>query len=285
LSGGNKRKLSVAIALIGDPPLILADEPTTGVDALNRRFLCEVLADYSIHRSKGAVVLTTHSMEEVEALGTRVGIMSAGSFKCLGSIQHLKNRFGKGIVFRARLSPPDVTQVKRILSMFGRIEEITSVEMLTTLCARLGRPDLVHKVAVTDPTGWVIRSSLDRDGQVDVKTFAQWWAAEDDADRFESFVELKFPQAELMEKRPGQFVYRMDNLDMSLGKCFGLFEVAKTEYRVQEYSVAGTSLESIFIALAQQQVEGLPTVTSPKLARRNSSGLSSTTNTSRVLDG
>ena len=181
--------------------------------------------------------------------------MSAGQFKCLGSIQHLKNRFGKGIVFRARLAQPDPAQVNRILAALGRLEEINSVNALTTTCSRLGRSDRIKKLTLTDPTGWVIRSSLDRDGSVDAKSFSLWWAAEDDGDKFEHFVHEKFANAELMEKRPGQFVFRLPELGMSLGKCFALFESAKVQCRLQEYSVAGTSLESIFISLAQQQVD------------------------------
>jgi ATP-binding cassette subfamily A (ABC1) protein 1 len=256
LSGGNKRKLSVAIALIGDPPLILADEPTTGVDALNRRFLCDVIADYSINRSKGAVVLTTHSMEEVEALGTRVGILSGGRFKCLGSIQHLKNRFGKGIVFRARLAPADSNKIEMFLTKLKRETKVLNSEQaLQRCCGVFGNPGRYERMTSEDPTGWVIRSALDRDGVVDPKMFAQWWISEDDGDRFQRFVLDNFPKAELTEKRPSQFVYRLLELDLSLGKCFSLFEASKSECKVQEYSVAGTSLESIFIALAQQQVE------------------------------
>jgi ATP-binding cassette subfamily A (ABC1) protein 3 len=222
------------------------------VDALNRRFLCDVLADYSIHRNKGAVVLTTHSMEEVEALGTRVGILSAGRFRCLGSIQHLKNRFGKGIVFRVRLSSPDISQVQQIQAKFGGIESLDSETALINACVALDRLMFAERLNLNHPTGWVIKSALDRDGFVDVKMFSQWFVGELDHDRFEQFVGGVFPKAELLEKRPGQFVYRLSQLDISLGKCFSLFEESKGLCRVQEYSVAGTSLESIFIALASQ---------------------------------
>lgn len=221
---------------------------------MNRRFLCDVLADYSIHQSRGAVVLTTHSMEEVEALGTRVGILNAGKFMCLGSIQHLKNKFGKGLAFQARLLPPDYSAVERTIGRFGRLVEFSSMDALATICSKLGRSDRVKRLTMDDSTGWVIRSSLDRDGYVDSKSFAQWWVSQDDEDRFESFVANNFQSAELVEKRPGQYVYRLPSLETSLGNVFALFERAKVECRVQEYSVAGTSLESIFLTLAQQQV-------------------------------
>eukprot|EP00607_Mallomonas_marina_P003029 CAMPEP_0182435118 /NCGR_PEP_ID=MMETSP1167-20130531/73830_1 /TAXON_ID=2988 /ORGANISM="Mallomonas Sp, Strain CCMP3275" /LENGTH=401 /DNA_ID=CAMNT_0024625795 /DNA_START=980 /DNA_END=2185 /DNA_ORIENTATION=- len=90
-SGGNKRKLSLAVALIGDPRVLFLDEPSTGMDPEARRHMWSVIAAVSHHRS---VVLTTHSMEECEALCTRVGIMVSGRLQCLGSSQHLKSRFG-----------------------------------------------------------------------------------------------------------------------------------------------------------------------------------------------
>uniref|UniRef100_H3CEJ3 ATP-binding cassette sub-family A member 2 n=1 Tax=Tetraodon nigroviridis TaxID=99883 RepID=H3CEJ3_TETNG len=115
-SGGNKRKLSTAIALIGYPSLIFLDEPTTGMDPKARRFLWNLILD--IIKTGRSVVLTSHSMEECEALCTRLGIMVNGRFRCLGSIQHLKNRFGDGymITVRTRTS----SSVKDVVRFFNR---------------------------------------------------------------------------------------------------------------------------------------------------------------------
>jgi ABC-type multidrug transport system ATPase subunit len=94
LSGGNKRKVSSAIAFIGRPSVVFLDEPTTGMDPAARRYLWTVIKKA---RDLGmTIVLTTHSMEESEALSTRLGIMVNGQFKCLGSVQHLKNKYGRG---------------------------------------------------------------------------------------------------------------------------------------------------------------------------------------------
>ncbi|KAM9713003.1 retinal-specific phospholipid-transporting ATPase ABCA4a isoform 3-T3 [Menidia menidia] len=100
-SGGNRRKLSTAIAMIGCPALVLLDEPTTGMDPLSRRFLWNSIM--SVIQDKRAVVLTSHSMEECEALCTRLAIMVNGSFKCLGTIQHLKYKFGDGYVVTMKI--------------------------------------------------------------------------------------------------------------------------------------------------------------------------------------
>lgn len=111
-SGGNKRKLSTAMALIGCPPVIFLDEPTTGMDPKARRFLWDCIL--SIIKEGRSVILTSHSMEECEALCTRMAIMVNGRFKCLGSIQHLKSRFGEGytVVVRVGGSPPALQPVE-----------------------------------------------------------------------------------------------------------------------------------------------------------------------------
>ncbi|KAM9057549.1 phospholipid-transporting ATPase ABCA3 isoform 3-T10 [Megaptera novaeangliae] len=100
-SGGNKRKLSTGIALLGEPAVIILDEPSTGMDPVARRLLWDTVA--RARESGKAIVITSHSMEECEALCTRLAIMVQGQFKCLGSPQHLKSKFGSGYSLRAKI--------------------------------------------------------------------------------------------------------------------------------------------------------------------------------------
>ena len=93
-SGGNKRKLSTGIALIGSPPIVMLDEPTSGMDPRARRYLWNALQASLANGT--CIILTSHSMEECEQLCSRIAIMVNGKFKCIGSNQHLKTRFGKG---------------------------------------------------------------------------------------------------------------------------------------------------------------------------------------------
>ena len=93
LSGGSKRKLSVAIALIGGSKLVLLDEPSSGLDLSARRKLWNMLKNYKQNR---IIILTTHYMDEADILGDRIGIMTGGQVICLGSSLFLKNRFGVG---------------------------------------------------------------------------------------------------------------------------------------------------------------------------------------------
>uniref|UniRef100_A0AAY4D1N6 P-type phospholipid transporter n=1 Tax=Denticeps clupeoides TaxID=299321 RepID=A0AAY4D1N6_9TELE len=104
-SGGNRRKLSTAIAMIGCPALVLLDEPTTGMDPHSRRLLWNSIMN--VIQNGRAVVLTSHSMEECEALCTRLAIMVNGTFKCLGTIQHLKYKFGDGYVITMKIRSPE----------------------------------------------------------------------------------------------------------------------------------------------------------------------------------
>lgn len=86
LSGGYQRRLSIAMALISHPQALFLDEPTLGLDVLARSELWEVIR--SLH-GKVTIVLTTHYMEEAEALSDRVGIMAAGRLVALGTVPEL----------------------------------------------------------------------------------------------------------------------------------------------------------------------------------------------------
>ncbi|CAG8486112.1 3807_t:CDS:10 [Ambispora leptoticha] len=93
LSGGEKRRLSIAIALTGDSKVVFLDEPTTGLDPDVRRTIWSIIANAKQGKT---IILTTHSMEEADALCDRLGIMAAGHLRCLGSPLHLKQKHGTG---------------------------------------------------------------------------------------------------------------------------------------------------------------------------------------------
>ena len=118
LSGGMKRKLCVAIALIGDPEVVLLDEPSAGLDPVSRRNLWNVILRTMSER---AVVLTTHSMEEAEALCRRIGIMVKGQMRALGTKQHLKTKFGVGYEVSIKLEPSrDLEAIKQNKEQLGQ---------------------------------------------------------------------------------------------------------------------------------------------------------------------
>ena len=120
LSGGNKRKLSVAIALLGDPPVVLLDEPSAGMDPEASRFMWTVIEKISKRDKKSAVILTTHSMEEAEALSTKMGIIGRGGiFRCIGSSQHIKHKFSTGYEIEIKLTKPSDKNLQMQSEKFG----------------------------------------------------------------------------------------------------------------------------------------------------------------------
>jgi ABC-type multidrug transport system ATPase subunit len=94
LSGGQRRRLSIAISLIGDPLVWLLDEPSTGLSPEARRTVWNIITEQK--KFGRAMIISTHSMEEADTLGDRIAIMGNGRMKCTGTQAHLKNKFGTG---------------------------------------------------------------------------------------------------------------------------------------------------------------------------------------------
>eukprot|EP00069_Balaena_mysticetus_P005171 bmy_17771T0 len=116
-SYGTKRKLSTALALIGKPSILLLDEPSSGMDPKSKRHLWKIISEEV--QNKCSVILTSHSMEECEALCTRLAIMVNGRFQCIGSLQHIKSRFGRGFTVKvhvknARVSMEPLTRFMQL---------------------------------------------------------------------------------------------------------------------------------------------------------------------------
>lgn len=95
LSGGNKRKLCVSMAMLANPLIMFFDEPSSGVDPISRRFLWKSLA-LSTRTKKTSMILTTHSMNEAESLCSRIGILIKGKFNDIATPEELKRKYGKG---------------------------------------------------------------------------------------------------------------------------------------------------------------------------------------------
>jgi ABC-2 type transport system ATP-binding protein len=98
LSGGMKRRLQIARALLHEPKVLFLDEPTVGLDPQTRRRLWEIIRD--LNKQGMTMLLTTHYMDEVEFLCDRIGIMNAGQLIELGTLQQFKAQHGEGLVMK-----------------------------------------------------------------------------------------------------------------------------------------------------------------------------------------
>ncbi|OWZ12574.1 ABC transporter [Phytophthora megakarya] len=298
LSGGNKRKVSTAIALLGRPRVVFLDEPSTGVDPSSRRKMWDVIARVCStegDRDGGAcVVLTTHSMEECEALCSRVGILVSGRLKCLGSVEHLKQKFGRGytvdITLRALTSSStdttELASVKDQVRAFFTAErslpvrrssrnsqrqnssslqvdhstKVTSAN-IQELCTVLGAPERGTRILDHSGTGWLLSSQLEAQGSISIDTFCSWWVSETHSETLQKFIQDKFPGSVLTEQQGEHFRFqvpkhRPDSVEvLRPAEIFRALEQTRTSLNVDEYSVSETALEHIFNNMAAQQEE------------------------------
>uniref|UniRef100_A0A8D2J6Y0 ABC transporter domain-containing protein n=1 Tax=Varanus komodoensis TaxID=61221 RepID=A0A8D2J6Y0_VARKO len=140
LSAGLSRKLCFAMSLLGSPTVLLLDESTTGMDPRGKRQVWKTIRTILKDKDQGAI-LTTHHMEDAEAVCDRVAIMVAGQLRCLGSIQYLKSKFGKNYLLQIKVKGLEQGELlnTRILQMFP---QAARQERISTL--------LVYKVPMED---------------------------------------------------------------------------------------------------------------------------------------
>ena len=128
LSGGMKRRLNLAMALIHDPEIVVLDEPSAGLDPQSRLVLWEHI--HSLSKEKGkTIILTTHIMEEADRLSDRIAIMDHGKLLVLDTPESLKKKIGRGDVVEIQLSNPGMNdKVVSLMKSMGEIEEVKEIK-------------------------------------------------------------------------------------------------------------------------------------------------------------
>nr|QER78484.1 ATP-binding cassette transporter [Diaphorina citri] len=215
-SGGTRRKLSYALAMIGNPRIVLLDEPSTGMDPKSKRFLWDTILA-SFQGSRGAL-LTTHSMEEADALCSRVGIMVQGQLRCIGSTQHLKNQYGAGYTLEIKM------QVTSYHS------EDTTLTHVTTIQNSSAAPESQHRTSAPQ------NSKAAQIKHLVSRLFQNHANVEEE---FVDRIVFSVPQDSVT----------------SLADTFVALEKAKTELNIEEYSFSQTTLEQVYLKFAQTKKE------------------------------
>ena len=111
LSGGNKRKLTFAIALMNYPKILLLDEPSTGVDPESRRIMWKNINELSLTGNEYNMILTTHSMEEAEVLCDTVSWLKSGNFICIGNPEKLKLMYSAGYKLHIKFIDDKINEI------------------------------------------------------------------------------------------------------------------------------------------------------------------------------
>jgi len=276
-SGGNKRKLSVACALIGDPQIILLDEPTTGMDPGGKRYLWNVIL--GLIEEGRSIVLTSHSMEECEALATQLTIMVDGRMRCFGSVQRLKTVHGSGYIIQ--IVSPDVvvppeaeatTEETRVVGAPGQAPLPPGWEARQDQAS--GRWFYQNNMSMhtqwehpnTLPPFWAERH--DAEGKIyyqnETTHTTQWEHPGHEAavagnstsvlSAVQSVQEF-VPKIELKDVYGSSATFHLNDPSVVISDLFERLEELKQRGNIKEYSVGQASLESIFRSFAQQAQE------------------------------
>jgi len=275
-SGGMKRKLSVACATIGAPQIVFLDEPSTGMDPVSRRDLWKVISRMVKGRNempdseKASVILTTHSMEECEALCPRIGIMAGGKLRCLGSSQHLKNRFGQGYQIEMKVKHPDdgdhdvLNATRKILQkLHVIIEDIEGVDLhalasetnitldqVKQVCENLTGDDSLSKIINADhPSGYHIFKLANLPVGIAVDELVGFCVEEIRVKAVIDFL-TSYHSAILRERQDVKVRFEISSDGVTISSVFAKIEERKEELMIDDYGVSQTSLEQVFNSFA-----------------------------------
>ena len=247
LSGGQKRKLSVACSLIGGSKLVFLDEPTAGMDVESRRAMWHLLRHPSVLQGR-VIVLTTHYMEEADILGDSVAIMHKGCLHSWGSPFFLKSRMGAG--YNISLAMQKGCNPRRVLDFVQLRMKRVTVEQLS--CTGT---ELVLRVPMdAEPTGESVRLAsqtlgIQYDGNPSV---------------FKAAV-MRVVESSTSDKKQAACQSVLDSLRSMA--CFPAMldelDAASIELRIEGYGVGMTTLEEIFMRIESEcdEQELLPSPT------------------------
>jgi ATP-binding cassette subfamily A (ABC1) protein 3 len=257
LSGGNKRKLSVAIAMLCSPPIILLDEPSTGMDPEARRFMWSSIHKLSIMGKKSSIIMTTHSMDEAETLCKRMGIMVNGEFVCLGRAHEIKDKYGYGYELNVRIKPMSEKLEDELFIKKYNLDNRIKVDMsnIANILEQIHKKNYLDEIRQGRLGEKLIRD-IEKSNGISINALLNWVFFVQNAIKLVQYGIDNFSKIIVEENMDNNFLFKMKKKqddNKSIGYLFGLFEIHKEECYVTEYSIQQTSLEQIFNKFAENQ--------------------------------
>ena len=259
LSGGNKRKLSVAIALICNPPIILLDEPSNGMDPEARRFMWGVIHKISLNQKKSTIIMTTHSMEEAETLCKRIGILVQGEFKCLDTKDEIKEKYGYGYEINLQINTPDIDDLYNLFKITDKKEKhiVYSNEIKESL--KNYKLEKYLGQIKKDLLGRNIFEELEFSGYISFEKILLWVYYIKCILGILKLIMNYFNEIYCIDIRENNFTFKIKRNkiegEKSIGFLFGLVEENKMKYDIGQYSIQLSSLEQIFNEFAKENEE------------------------------
>ena len=254
LSGGNMRKLSLGCAMIGGPNLLLLDEPSSGLDPAARRSMWKIVDGVRGDgvKAKRSIVLTTHSMEECEALCSRIGIMVVGKLQCLGSATRLKATYGQGWHVEVNVAR---------VGADGRAPNLS--DALSMLAVGLEEADAAAAdEGGADDGGMFLPPPRPPTPRSVLPVPKDLWEIPlvDRIARIHDFMVTKFVGAECEEEFDGRLQYHIPTkgaadevgLVRNLSTLFTVMEKHKARLGIETYAVSQATLEQVFCIIVQR---------------------------------
>lgn len=255
LSGGNMRKLQTAIAMVGEPPIIFLDEPSAGMDPVARRHMWNVIQDVASRRKDSAVVLTTHSMEEADALCSRIVVQASGQVRCLGTPQQLKEWYGSGLELGVRIESPLASEIEAMAGKWGKSPDDTVTD-----------PDEKKAMVAKFASSPSIREAFaQRQGDaVRVRALAAWCLTQERIENVTKFLKDKCggspDTVTILEQHAGAVNYRLvgdkpGKAPLPYGELFGLIEGNSKKLLLADFQLSQGTLERTFNRIAAEDMK------------------------------
>ena len=229
------------------------------MDPEARRFMWQVVEKISQRDKKSAVILTTHSMEEAEALSTKMGIMVRGGiFRCFGSSQHVKNKYGIGYEIEVKIKKSIYTDLQEMAGQYGFSKNLQSTKVNLNHAVAKCRDQAIDPLILDSISGHglgsdlVLEAELDENAEVRLLHLLQYIYVQQNGFKFIECLAGLFDQVEILEHCSDFYKFRVPKDQRTIGFLFGMIEDRKDEFGISEYSVSQTSLEQIFQNFANQ---------------------------------
>jgi ABC-type multidrug transport system ATPase subunit len=220
LSGGMRRRLTLGVALVGEPPIVFLDEPTTGLDPKNKREIWDILSHCKENR---CMILTTHLMDEAETLCDRIGIILKGKIRCLGSQYKLKTSYGKGFKLCMNLKPFTVD------SIYDNNDD----------------EDIIGENKEKKIGFFFDKNKIKEQNRIN----------ESRINKISDFLnEIFTKNCTLMEKHRSAVIYEIGTDVFNPGLLFDKLEQNKEELEITNWAISQVDLEDIFIKLTENDL-------------------------------
>ena len=266
LSGGNKRKLSVGISIIGKPNVIFLDEPSTGMDPYTRRLLLNILNyGYLKNQTNGGnnennaqnkgIILTTHSLEEVEALCDRIGVLIDGKInrKRIGTINQIINDNKKEIVLSIEFKKPSINELTRNFEKTCE-EEVKDVKGIKEFVSFLNKYNYL-KYIKEESLGRDLLYLLKTKKTINKYNILIWVRYMDYLhDLVEKLKEKNFNEITCVAFKINNFILNIKNTDKEGcdSLIYGFLESNKNALLIEEYAYTLTTFEKIFLEFCKE---------------------------------